>query len=68
MLPIIVNYVQRTGSLQKTAVLLSVTFERVHDQMLANPSVTTPEQFAEIFKQDVARWPAIIKTTGATVP
>jgi K+ transporter len=30
MLPIIVNYVQRTGSLQKTAVLLSVTFERVH--------------------------------------
>ena len=42
--------------------------KRLTDQFLAHHSATTPEQFAEFFKQEVARWAAVIKSTGVTVP
>jgi tripartite-type tricarboxylate transporter receptor subunit TctC len=42
--------------------------KRVKERLLVLPSVTTPEQFSAMFKQDVSRWAAIISATGVTVP
>jgi len=42
--------------------------KRLTDKMFAIPSFTTPEQFAEIFAHDTARWAAIIQATGVNVP
>ncbi|ARP96771.1 Bug family tripartite tricarboxylate transporter substrate binding protein [Bordetella genomosp. 13] len=33
----------------------------------AEPYVTTPQQFAEVLKHDVAKWSAVVKASGASV-
>lgn len=42
--------------------------KRLRQELLANPSITTPEQFRDIFKQDVGRWGSIIRETGVRLP
>jgi tripartite-type tricarboxylate transporter receptor subunit TctC len=33
----------------------------------AEPYITTPEQFNEIARNDVAKWAVVVKESGATV-
>ena len=42
--------------------------KQLEEKFFVLPSLTTPDQFAAIFKQDVARWGAIVGSAGIKIP